>query len=79
MTVNWRQWRDVIAPFLEEGWGGYLGLLGGTVSLTNYGITTSNPGRGVFACAPDTHGLHQDLVELIRLRILQIALAAGYP
>lgn len=78
VTVNWRQWRDIVVPLLEEGWEGYLGLLGGHVSLTNYGIPTINPGRGVFACAPDTRGLHDDLVGLMRLRLIQIGTAAGY-
>ncbi len=78
VTVNWRQWRDVAVPFLAEKWEGYLGQLGGTTSTTNFGIPDENPGRGIFACAPDTRGLHQDMVVLIEKRLVQISEAAGY-
>lgn len=74
-TLNWRQWRDVIVPFFEEGWEGYLGFLGGATSTTNFGIPTIDPGRGIFNGGAAEQ---QEMVNQIRLRLVSIANDAGY-
>lgn len=80
--VNWRQWRDVVAPILEAAqddqnstlWPGFLGYLGGTSGLG--AITEAPLGPGLYAC---NRGLRADYLILLTHEIENRAIGAGYP
>jgi hypothetical protein len=87
--VNWRQWREVLVPVLEdERWLNYLGRTGGGTNPGGFGIpglgnddgsgegTGSTPGAGLGAGLFD--GSIGDWIELLEEAIRGQAIEEGY-
>jgi hypothetical protein len=73
VTVNWRQWKDVVVPILEdERWVHYTGNLGGSIAPNNFGIPGLSLGSGLY------EGLVPDFLDLLGLALVGQGIDQGY-
>ena len=72
VTVNWRQWRDVVVPILEDHkWTHYLGSTGSETQGNSGGVPTTELGHGLFADS------FREFIRLLKEALRQGAIDSG--
>ena len=89
ITVDWRQWKSVVAPVLEnELWSNYLGSTGGGTNRRGFGIpgmgVDDGSGEGTGSSPGGTlgvglmNGTPEALIQLVQGAIREQAVSMGY-